>query len=183
MLVAEGPAKYCPDCGFKRPRHEFYASTTKGRVYAHTYCKTHEKARTMAWQRRNREKANAISSRAYYNRKQDPERFATFQEQRRQYMRRRRGITPDRYRVGVVPSASTISLTGGPFVEFFESVMARDEISLTQLAARWGMSDKTLREIRKGRRDPSIETVERALIADGTASLDDLYPRLFAEAA
>jgi len=115
--------------------------------------------------------------------KASPERLGVKRAYEREWYRRNKGVDPSRWRVGVTPSVSTVTLSAGPFVAFFEMVMARDEISLTELAARWGMSDRTLRVIRNSERSPSIETVERALIADGTVDLDDLYPNLFAEAA
>lgn len=173
-----------------RPRSDFYTHVTKGRVYAKTYCKTHEKARVMAYQRANAERSNATSARAYAKRKMDPERFAIFRESRRQYVRKSRGITPDRYRphclkdIDTLTGRSTVTVDDArPFVAWFESVMERDGIALMELAGRLGVSDKTLRAIRDGERLPALETIERALFADDTATLDDLYPNLFQEAA
>ncbi len=63
-------------------------------------------------------------------------------------------------------------------------MIERDGASKRATADLLRMPERMLRMI-VGREQAGVEldTVERALIADGTVELDDLYPMLFQEAA
>lgn len=75
-------------------------------------------------------------------------------------------------------------LSAATFAGWLREIMERDHIDRRATADRFGMSERTLYAILGGER-PTVElgTVERALIADDTTTLRDLYPHLYCEAA
>lgn len=120
-----------------------------------------------------------------YHQSLTDEQRAVKRDQDRSRHRAVRSVSPDKYRSSKYTrgSAPRTILAAGPFVAWFEWVMKRDGLSLVDLAARFGSSDKTLRSVRTGERELTLEMVERALIADGTLTFDDLYPDAILEAA
>lgn len=180
------PTKVCKDCGERKPWSSFWAKAKweDGSMrQPHSYCKPCHQARTNEWERKKRaadpEWRRRRGQRNRERIRSDPDRYAESLAYRREWARKRYG-----YRRDLSKGASAKEkLTPAPFVTWMDYVVERDETSINDLAARWGISDKTLREIRNGKRSPSIETVERALIADDTIELRDLYPHLYCEAA
>ena len=73
-------------------------------------------------------------------------------------------------------SVSHPRLEYGPFRAWLLWVMERDGMNIRETARKLGISDKTAREVLKRRRDVNLATVERALIADNSVMLGDLYP-------
>ena len=180
-LVAEGPPKMCPRCGFLRPRSDFYARRSpNGRLYSMTLCKEHDKQRVTALQRANAERVSRNLAAMRERRKQDPERLAAFRVYQREWARRKLGITPDRYRViegGTGTKSETVD--AAPFA----ACLRRLGTSVHAIGMACGMDPSYVGKLLRG--DVTrieLDTVDRALlhanaVVDGLpVTLDTLYP-------
>lgn len=183
--VAEGPPKFCPECGFNRPRSDFYARRAKnGNLYAQPLCKAHDIARFRKWRTDNHERYREVQRGGHQRMRADPERAAIDRDWHREYYRHKNGITPGRYRQVHAGPVTKDVLPAGPFAAWLRELMERDGASRNDLAARLGISDKTIRDVLNGHRSPTRDTVDRALIADDElTTLRDLYPELYSVAA
>ena len=71
-----------------------------------------------------------------------------------------------------------------PFAEWLREVLDRDKSSIHDLEMRFGIADRTLRLILNGHTERvELATVERALVADDTITLRELYPDWYEAAA
>lgn len=72
----------------------------------------------------------------------------------------------------------------GPFAAWLAGVQAREGIDKRALAVRVGLSYRSMTAYMAGERsEVALETVELALIEEGTATLMDVYPDLYEEVA
>lgn len=176
MLIPEGPPKFCPDCGFKRPRKDFYGHRApNGRVYAQPVCKTHDVARVRKWQKDNPKRSLELQREKERRIREDPERLAIYRDQHREYSRRVNGITPDRYRV--IPTTDRLGrdLDPEPFATWLRTLGPSAE----QIAYRCEMEPAQVRRYLAHKQRPSEEIVERALVrSDSELMPEDLYPEL-----
>lgn len=172
-LVAEGPPKVCPECGFSRPRKDFYGRrAANGMVYASSLCKEHDKARIMAGQAANPERTRAAHKRLRDKRVNDPERAAIQRDHAREHMRRKLGITPDRYRVGKGGHSGGKRLDPAPFAAWLRTVGSTP----TEISLVVGIEEAQVRRYLDLARRPCMDVVDRALLNAGTLiRLDDLY--------
>ena len=184
MVKIAEPTRVCRDCGERKPWSDFHPKakwpdgTTR---QPHCYCKPCHQVRTNEWERQK-----AAADPGWRKRrgrrgrdllKADPERYAASLAYRREWARERYGYRRVLRSVGVEGSRETLAPL--PFADWLVSVMVRDGVSIKDVAGRFDVSDKTLREVLKGRRRVGLDTVERCLLADDTVSLRDLYPGLF----
>ncbi len=121
----------------------------------------------------NREAKRRYDRRRYRRTRNDPEAWARRLEDMRFQYRARRGVARVNRR-----QYGTVLLDSAPFADWLRWIVGRDDTSIKGLAVRFGVGDKTLREALKGR-DVELATVERALIADDTIALRELYPCLY----
>lgn len=71
-----------------------------------------------------------------------------------------------------------------PFAAWMRYVMVRDDATRIDLSDRFGIAEKVIRYILNDHQAlVELDTVDRALIADGTLTFDDLYPDAILEVA
>lgn len=177
VRVAE-PTKICmgPLCsGARKPWSEFYprSSWPDGSMRApRAHCKRCDTALRRERRHNDPEMQRAARNRAYERTKADPEKWAERMAYLRDWKRQRYGHVPRRRMV----SAGGPLVSSVPFAAWLREVMARDGATQRDLAERFGVSDRSLYAILREGRDVELATVERALIADGTTMLWELYP-------
>ncbi len=177
--------KVCADCKERKPFGEFYPRTywPDGSVRNVTaYCKPCNIARSRAWDRDNPERLRAKWREATRRRRADPERHAIHLEGCRRRYRERVGTFGDEMRHSA--NGDTELLPVEPLAAWLLYVMERDGCSGVEIAARFRMANRVFGNIvRSKQRTVTLTTVERALIADDTITLRELYPALYSEAA
>lgn len=185
MTIAE-PTKVCngPLCeGQRKPWGEFYRDSKTG--CPRTYCKECDKVKARDWQQANRASVHAHQRTYRAKVRADPELCAERITYKREWRRRRDGILPENYRTErKLASTSSANVDPEPFAVRLREIMARDDVSKIELAARLGLSARTVVAITNGERVRlDLNTIERALLADDTITLRELYPALYQEAA
>lgn len=138
-------------------------------------CKTCQ----VAYNRKNREPRRRYDRKRYWRVRNDPAAWADQLEAQRFSYRRRRGVTHVSRRRGGPDLVDPV-----PFATWLRTVIIRDGSTANETSLRLGLGEKTVRELLNGRRQGvELATVERALIADDTITLRELYPNLYEEAA
>lgn len=124
-------------CGALKPSHEFYsrASAADG---LQSLCKDCSRFARQRWAHENRVRLRALDRRARERRSADPERSAAERDRKREWLRNARGITPDRYRVGVRPPDAEIPTA--PILAALEMV----GLPTREVAHRLGRDDSGL---------------------------------------
>lgn len=189
MRVAE-PTKVCADCKTRKPWSEFHAKVkwddgTMRQPLA--YCKECQRARVRVYhakKRKDREWTRIRNRRTWAKIKSDPERYGAELERTRAFHareRRQRGAAErprcsSRFRA---QRNTSCLVAAAPFREWLRDVLERDEATIVDLAARFGIQDRRLREILNGQPTVELATVERALIAEGVETLMDIYSDLY----
>jgi hypothetical protein len=88
----------CPERG-PQPLENFYArASTRDGLQA--WCKACSRAERKRWAAENPSRIRALAKDTRERRNADPERSAQERDRKRQWLREKRGVTPDRYRVG-----------------------------------------------------------------------------------
>lgn len=179
------PSKVCAGCGERKPWCEYHAHrkwddgtmrTPKSQCKRCMNARTQEQRRAGKW--RNPQTHTDYSRRYYRDLMADPERAAIRRDQQREARRTRANVPPSRFRTSryMRGHEPPVLLMAAPFADWVSHVMARDDATMVELAARWGLSDTTLYKLRSGRRETvELATVEAALTADGTCLVSDLY--------
>lgn len=170
------PTKRCPHCKTRKSWSEFAARTKwpDGTMRCpQSWCRACQASRPQ--DAASRRRANA----KYWEKfKQDASAYADHLERRRfRYHIERGTIAPIRRRA----KGDVTLLPAAVFIAWLDSVAERDGVSRNETAARLGISDRVFRKPEGA--SVELETVERALIADGTLTLRDLYPSIYEEAA
>ena len=157
-----GFQRRCREC-VKAERREAYWRFNRER----------EIAKARAWQLAHPERKREIDRGVRERIKQDPERLAIKRDQQRESTRRRRGITPDRYRYR--PPGKPERLPAGPFQAWLEG--RSDLGALARLVApdRQPTMDRYLRNAQAGDfATVPADLVERVLAAAG-ADFSEVY--------
>lgn len=174
-----------PACGRTLPIGEFYARTDAWDGLQ-SQCKKCSRERRAQWAEDNRERLRELHRTTHARRRADPERAAIERVRKREWARAKRGTQPESYRTSRFMRATVSAdlLPAAPFAARLLEIMERDGSSQVECAAVLGISARTVGAIVRGERlDVETETVERALFADDTMDLRDLYPDLYSEAA
>lgn len=173
------PTKACPRCPEKgrQPWSAFRLHT--GRDYPVAWCRECEREYARERQARLRAAdpgANAKALRKRYAaERSDPERMAV----RLMKQRERHGIPPERWRGARLHRAkrTVATVPAGPFAEWLRTTIADHPHGIKGVALTTRIEERVLRRVIKGEQDNvSIDTVDRALLAEGTADIGDLYP-------
>lgn len=172
------PTRICSKCKERKPWSAFYAKKRweDGTVrQPQSWCKVCQDSRPL-----NRESRKRANKRYWAQYKANDAQYGDHLERRRfRYHIAQGRSEPMRRR-----SERCSRLPAAPFAAWITYVLERDDASIEATAARLGMADRLCRRIRDLEQQMvSLETVERALIADGTIGLEDLYPDLNLEAA
>lgn len=177
MVVVSCQYKRCSRCSiFRRAstdtqQSEFYRRN-KHSASLRAVCKPCDLERRRQFDTQNPELKRA-RQRDWLNRKRsDPEARAILKDQSREYWRRTRGVTPDRYRNRSGGHAKGKSYDPAPFAAWLET-LGSDIPAIARVAE---LDPGQVRKILAGR-PVRIDVVDRTLIAAGTATtIDDLYP-------
>lgn len=176
-LIPTGPPKFCPACGFNRPRSDFYGVRhANGQIYALALCVKHNKQRVIAGQQAHPEHAAAVKQRSRERRRQDLEWVATNRVYQREHARKRRGITPDRFRASPsttpIVSGSSPTYDAAPFIAWLLTLGETP----ADIAAVCGIARPQVYDYLRGRNTTvTLDVVDRACMRAG-ADLNDLYP-------
>jgi transcriptional regulator with XRE-family HTH domain len=137
-------------------------------------CIEHTKARVIASQVADPERVKRNRKRSRENRKRDPERLAIHRTFQREWARKKRGITPDRYRVAVPVAdiGQCPNVPAAPFVAWLRTLGT----TRLEIAHACGLSSESVNQYLIGRHQyVRLDTVDRACLYAG-ADLNDLYP-------
>lgn len=167
----------CLICGESKPWSAFYAARKwpDGTMRSpQSYCKVCRTRIGNEWQRKNREWRREYDRRRYARLRQDPEWVGIRREIDREAKRRRFNHRPREAVLSVLPVGE---LAPAPFAAWLRDAMACYEGGLTEIARLSDVSSRTLSAVLHGERERvSLDVVDRVLVADGSITLNDLYP-------
>lgn len=124
-----------------------------------------------------REKHKLWQRKAYQRWKLDPEWAGKKRAQDRDGRRRRNGTPPEKFRTSkyMRQRETGETLPSGPFKAWLEYIGQRDAIGREEVLRRCGLPEsKTING------HVTLAVVERAILEEGSATLRDVYPELYA---
>lgn len=167
----------CLICGEIKPWGAFYAALKwpDGTMRSpQSYCKMCRTKLSNEWQRKNREWRREWERRRYARLRNDPEWMGMRRDINRESQRRRFNRTP---RPSVQPVRAVGELDPVPFAAWLREASKRYDGGVSELALLADVNVRTLRAVLYGERARvSLDVVDRVLIADGSITLNDLYP-------
>lgn len=174
----------CPRCGEVKPADEF-ALTSEGQgwqqktatgdvIHRYSYCHPC-----------NRAKAKGHHADLLRRMEQDPafgERIEARWRENQMTYARRKGCRPRpvAYKRVMVEEEKDLRIPAEPFREWMRAMMERYECGSTGLSEVTGLPDRSIQRILyEGQDNVSIDTVDKALVREGSTLLPTLYPDLY----